>query len=267
MKLLHVATIAGIVGLAAAMSAFGGEAAPPPACPPPAAPEAAAPPALDPETDRVLDGMDAEGRKVTSLAAKFDYELNQTLFEDIKKRAGTVVFRMPNDFKFEFTSGEKETFVFDGRVLYHKKDPTKQLVIWEVRTPQEPPVESFELGKTPFPLPFGQKKETVLKYFDVSRDKAEEAKDKAKRAVLALVPKEGTAISRDYEKIVLWIETKTYLPTRVRLFDRSENITTIDFHHIDTKAKVDNKTFARPAVPADWEVVLHPKEPAGAEGK
>lgn len=258
MKRRHLAALAGLLVLAApAAGAFGAEA---PAAPVPEAP------LLDPETAKVLDGMDVEGRKVTSLAARFDYELNQTLFEDIKKREGTVLFQMPNSFRFEFTSGEKETFVFDGRLLYHKKDAAKQLAIWEVRTADEPPVESFELGKTPFPLPFGQKKETVLKYFNVSRDKAEEAKDKEKRAVLALVPKEDTPVSKDYGKIVLWIETKTYIPTRIRLYDRSENITTIDFHHIDTKAKMDSKTFSRPSVPADWEVIAHPKEPAAEKG-
>jgi len=39
----------------------------------------------------------------------------------------------------------------------------------------------------------------------------------------------------------------------------SENITTIDFHKIETGKTVDSKEFARPTVPGDWEVVEHLK--------
>jgi outer membrane lipoprotein-sorting protein len=57
------------------------------------------------------------------------------------------------------------------------------------------------------------------------------------------------------------VEAKTFLPTRARLWDTSENITTIDFHHIETNTKLDPKVFARPDVPEDWEIVHHAKEP------
>ena len=228
-----------------------------PAAPP--APPAEAP-ALATEAAEVLDKMDAVGKDLRSVRAKFDYELNQTLYSDIKKRKGDLLYQAPNMLRFEFTDKPQETFVFDGRVLYHKKDPTKQLIVWELRLPSEPPVESLSLGKTPFPLPFGQKKETVLKFFTASRDAKEEAADPEKRAVLVLVPKKDTDLARDYAKVLLWVDAKTWIPTRARLFDTSENITTVDFHHIETNKDIDPKSFAKPSVPQDWEVMMHPKE-------
>jgi len=216
---------------------------------------------LTPETQELLDRMDEAGRKIETLQAQFDYELNQTLYEDVQKRKGELLFRAPNLLSFEFTDRPRETFVFDGRILYHKKDATKQLIIWEIRRPEEPALDSFELGKTPFPMPFGQKKEAVLKNFDVSRDAAEESRDKEKRGVLVLKPKKDTPLAETYTAIALWVDAKTFLPTRARLWDTSENITTIDFHRIETNKNVDAKMFARPDVPEDWEIVHHVKEP------
>ena len=223
------------------------------------------PPAAD--VVEVLDRMDAAGKKFKTVCATFDYELNQTLYEDIQKRKGKLAYRTPNLLRFEFTDRPRETFVFDGRVLYHKKDPTKQLIIWELRLPDEPAVESFEIGKIPFPLPFGQKKAAVLKHFNVTRSAAEEAKDKAKRQVLALVPKKGTDLAKDYTRILLWIDAKQSLPTRARLHDTSENITTVDFHHVETNKHLNADQFTRPKVPDDWEVVMHAKERAEGSAK
>ncbi len=219
------------------------------------------PQVLTPETQELLDRMDEAGRKIETLQAQFDYELNQTLYEDVQKRKGELLFRAPNLLSFEFTDRPRETFVFDGRILYHKKDATKQLIIWEIRRPEEPALDSFELGKTPFPMPFGQKKEAVLKHFDVTRDAAEETRDKENRSVLVLKPKKDTPLAETYTAIALWVEAKTFLPKRARLWDTSENITTIDFHRIETNKKVDAKMFARPDVPEDWEIVHHAKEP------
>ena len=251
---LIVALAASLAAPACAQSAETSEAQPPAAATVPQQ-------ALAPDTQELLDRMDAAGREIETLRAQFAYELNQTLYEDVQKRKGELVFRAPNLLSFEFTDRPRETFVFDGRILYHKKDATKQLIIWEIRRPEEPALDSFELGKTPFPMPFGQKKEAVLKNFDVSRDAAEESRDKEKRGVLVLKPKKDTPLAETYTAIALWVDAKTFLPTRARLWDTSENITTIDFHTIAINKNVDAKMFARPDVPEDWEIVHHAKEP------
>ena len=257
-KTLYLLAIA--LAVFAVAPTFAGEAVAPanPAPETPAAEAAAPPPA--PETIEVLDKMDAAGKDFRTVRAKFDYELNQTAYEDITKRKGDLAYVAPNLLRFEFTDKPQETFVFDGRVLYHKKDATKQLIVWELRLPTEPQVESLELGKTPFPLPFGQKKEQVLKFFTAARDAKEEAADKGKRAVLALTPRKGAELAKDYKKVLLWVDTKTWIPTRARLFDMSDNVTTVDFRDIETNKDIDAKQFLRPSVPQEWEVVMHAKE-------
>ncbi len=221
--------------------------------------------ALAPEVRTVLEKMEAAGEAIRTLRARFDYELNQTLYEDIKKRKGRLAYKAPNLLRFEFTDRPKETFVFDGRIVYHVKPSTHQLILWETRAADEPPVEALTLGKTPFPLPFGQKKATVLKHFRVSRNAKAEKTDPKKRAVLTLVPRKGTTLAEDYVRILLWVDTRRWIPTRARLLDASENITTVDFHHIETNTEVAAEAFTRPAVPDDWEVVEHRKVEEGAK--
>ncbi len=212
----------------------------------------------------LLDKVDAAGRDLKTVHARFDYELNQTLFEDIKRREGVLAFEAPNRLRFEFTGREKEAFIFDGRTLYHRQDAVEQMHEWEVRRADEPPVESFELGKTPFPMPFGQKKEAVLKHFDVKLGPAVKGTDGKERPALVLAPKKGTQLVETYTRITLWFDPETYLPVQARLWDTSENITTIAFHDIRTNAKVPPRTFERPKVPGGWEVIRHRREPAEA---
>jgi len=221
--------------------------------------EAVADETVPKDVAQVLEEMEAVGKTTRTLRAQFNYELNQTLYEDIQERCGRLAYKAPNLLRFEFTDRPKETFVFDGRIVYHVKPSTQQLILWEMRTPREKPVEALTLGKTPFPLPFGQKKATVLKQFHVGRDAEAEKKDPKKRTVLTLVPRKGTTLAEDYVRILLWIETDRRFPTRARLFDVSENITTVDFHHIETNTAVDADQFTRPDVPKDWEVVEHRK--------
>ena len=251
-----VACAAFALACLACAGAARGEAAPP------APAEAETTEAVPAEVSQVLEKMEKAGEAIRTLRAQFDYELNQTLYEDIQNRKGRLAYTAPNRLRFEFTDRPKETFVFDGRVVYHVKPSTRQLISWEMRTADEEPVETLALGKTPFPLPFGQKKAAVLKHFRVSRDQEAEQKDPKKRRVLALVPKEGTTLAQDYTRILLWVDTEQWMPTRARLLDTSENITTVDFHHIETNVEVADEEFARPKVPGDWEVVEHRKADA-----
>jgi outer membrane lipoprotein-sorting protein len=247
--LLLIGLILGCIrtaGIAAEPAAPAAEPAAPPAEPPPA-----------PEVVAVLDKMEAAGNEFKTIRAKFDYELKQPLYDDVQKRKGELMYESPNHLRFEFLDKPMELFVFDGRVLFNRKDATKQLMIWELRQPNEPPVQALALGQTPFPVPFGQKKADVLKYFTVTRDAKEEAADKDKRSVLVLVPKKDTPLAKNYTKILLWVDAKG-LVTRAKLFDPSANETTIDFHDIKTNENLDPKLFTRPDVPQNWETV-YPK--------
>lgn len=217
-------------------------------------------PSVPADVAAVLDKMDAVGKDIKTVTAKFDFELNQTAYDDKQKRKGEFAYQAPNHLRLTFTDTQPESYIFDGRNFYQKKDGIKQLTIWQVQLDSEPELAALTLGKTPFPLPFGQRGVEILKEFTVTRDGAAEKEDKEGRKVLTLVPKAGTALASDYAKIMLWIEPKSCLPTRVRLFGKPENTVTFDFTEVQKNKEIDTKTFTRPEVPKDWQVTNHPKE-------
>jgi len=238
------------------------------------------PQAASPETDseplspadQILFKMSRHGQKINTVQADFDYEMNQTLLGDIQKRKGKVWHKKPNLFRLEFTTPTKETFVFDGRRLYEKRYAAKQLIIYEIRRPDEKPVESLEIGRSPFPMPFGQKAQAVKQHFEVTLgtpdatnsgatepDKPAKTQPVPTVEVLVLTPKKKSSLAKDYKKMEFWVDTKTWLPTKIVTVDMSENILTIVFHKTVVNKKVKKNMFTAPAVPADWETIEHLK--------
>ena len=58
-------------------------------------------------------------------------------------------------------------WAFDGQFLTEVKHRIKQQTRYQLAAEGQK-IEPMRLGKGPFPLPFGQKVEEVVKYFDVT---------------------------------------------------------------------------------------------------
>ena len=63
--------------------------------------------------------------------------------------------------------GKREWYLFDGRWLYEAIERVRQVTKRQIAKPGEK-IDLFDLETAPFPLPFGQKKEKILKNFEVS---------------------------------------------------------------------------------------------------
>ncbi|MCK4626557.1 MAG: hypothetical protein KAV00_14655, partial [Phycisphaerae bacterium] len=124
-------------------------------------------------------------------------------------------------------------------------------------------VNLLQLGKGPFPVPFGQKADVVIKHFRPTT-----------RPVAKTDPKNTDYIKlttrRRYRKdfsvvwLEMWIDRKTSLPVKIVAEDRSENQTTVIFKDTETPKSFDKKTFTLPRPPAGWE--YHPGlKPTGAK--
>jgi len=118
--------------------------------------------------------------------------------------------------------------------------------------PEGRTVNALELGKGPFPVPFGQKAETVLEHFVVgTRDPAKT--DPPKTDYLKLLTR--PAHRRDIKLVwaELWVQRETGLPVKVVGEDKSENRTTVVFKSIETPKDFPKTTFDLPRPPRDWE--------------
>ena len=235
-----ITLVAALVSLLSVELAFA-QAAAPPSSPPaatspdqpatPAAP-AAAPeqPPVPPEVDRVLRRVEKAGEEVQKLQATFEYHYVKRLIRAEEWRSGTLVYQQPSNFLINFVDGEKQTYRFNGRVFVEDRPNEMQRNVYRLRKDEEPPVDNISIDRTPFPLPFGQKRDDVLKNFTVESRGAEvldnwKRPDKAVKPDerryerLVLTPKPDSPLAKEYVRLDFWVDMETGLPKQIRTQD------------------------------------------------
>lgn len=182
-----------------------------------------APAALDPAIDKILSRL--ESRKVHDLSAKVTWRSRSPMEQesDARVKLGTIKYKdfdpVPK-FRVEFdkrisnrtTRPIEETHVFDGRWYVEIHGPPQKTVHRrEIRRASDP-LNPFKLGeKGAFPLPFGQKKEDILREFEVTRNPSlaglgeKEGHAPPKTDHIRLTPRANTTSARSYNWVDFWI--------------------------------------------------------------
>ncbi len=159
--------------------------------------------------------------------------------------------------------GKQEWYLFDGRWLYEAIERLKQVTQREMVREGER-VDLFDLERAPFPLPFGQKKETILRNFTVTLIPPRPG-DPPETDHLVCVPRPGTVFDRKYDKLEFFIHRTLHLPTRV-VVTRSKGyeINTAEFPDLSARSLntgLTEKDFARPRAWKHYKVVVERLDP------
>lgn len=185
--------------------------------------------ALDPAVDRILSQL--ERRDVHDFRSRLAWRQQYILDtdEDAVTKRGEIwyqkaepVARFLIHFTEQISSARKdkldEQHLFDGCWYTEIQSRTKSVQRREVRRPNDPG-NPYKVGEGVFPLPFGQKKEDILREFDVSLV-APGAGDPPETDHLRLVPHAGTRTGESYKELDFWV-SKTGplegLPIKVRV--------------------------------------------------
>jgi hypothetical protein len=200
-----------------------------------AAPAATAPAAsgVDPRVDQVLDRLERKGDQVKDIETPIRYTKMDPVLEDKQVFQGILRFKedKPNPHFFirfdkftqeGITRDTPEWHVFDGQWYIEAREKTHTIVKRQIVRPGEE-VNVFRIGQGPFPLPFGQKKADILKYFDVKLVPPTE-KDPPNSVHLECTPKPGTDMAEKYGSIHFYIDKQLDLPVVVRTVEKSENV-------------------------------------------
>lgn len=228
----------------------------------PSAPPVKEPPP-DPQAMAILHRLEAAGNKYATLRAELFYRVEQRLTGDVETRTGWVAFQQETDqqppkFRVTFQTlqldrGPKREqvidYIFDGHWLTVAKHAIKTMTRYQVAAEGEK-VQALRIGKGPFPVPFGQKTEDIVRYLLPSTRKAA-ASDPPNTDYLLLTPKPGRKKVVNFTKLELWVDRKTNLPVKVRTRDDSKNVTTVEFKDIQTHAELKPALFAMDK-PAGW---------------
>ena len=122
-------------------------------------------------------------------------------------------------------------------------------------------VDLFDLDTAPFPIPFGQKKDQILKNFEVKLVPPSGG-DPAGTDHLMCIPKPGAAMSKDYEKLEFYVSRELHLPVKVVATELGgKKVTTAIFPDLakdSINAGLSDKDFAEPG---EWKKYGTVEEP------
>jgi hypothetical protein len=224
--------------------------------------------AADPAVMAILKLQEDASHKFPCLQWKLDYVVD-LLAGDTEARTGFVAVQLEAAnrsaaFRLHFDTlrlgegpvrKEPTDYIFDGQWFTSRKEVLKQMIRYQVAPPGQK-VQPLQLGKGPFPLPFGQSADDVLKYFRAFTrpTKADEPKDSLYLRLIVRpdLPAEEKA-KLSVQSLEIWIDKTNGLPVKMTALDKSDNKSTVIFKDMKTPDNLPPDTFQLPNPPADWE--------------
>ena len=225
---------------------------------------------VDPAVMAILKRLEIADEKHPRLTANILHHVDMLQQADSETRTGEVYYQAGTKdsaakFRIHFDTlrqGEGiktkrvEDYVFDGAWLTVRKEKTKEMTRYQVAPPGTK-VEPMELGKGPFPVPFGQEAESILKHF-VATTRKPTAKDPVGTDYLKLVTRPAAVRNTNLVRVEMWVGRETGLPVKIVAEDKSENVTTVDFKDIETPKSFSKNTFDLPRPPRSWTYRVEP---------
>lgn len=226
-------------------------------------------PSADPAAVKILKRLEAAGQKYKTIRADLVYRLVNRRLGDSETRTGWVAYqakapKAPAKFRVAFRTLQqgrgakllaRVDFAFDGTWLTHKKHRIRQMTRYQLAAEGET-ADPLKLGKGPFPLPFGQQADDVLKYFKAAT-RAPKESDPKDTDVLELVTRAAFAKELNVSRMEVWVDRKTHLPVKVVSHDAGKNETTVTFRDVETDVKLSDDVFLLPWVPG-WRREVRP---------
>lgn len=238
----------------------------------PAATQPATQPATsgDPRVDAILVRLEARGAEIRDLSAKLTWQLYDEVVEETQARHGELLYRHGKPYgrfliRFDDmvidnrVQADREWIGFADGWSIEKKEVTKSVVKRQWARPGED-VDLFTVGKGPFPMPFGQRKADILKYFQVSLLPSTPT-DPANTDHLLLIPRKGTEMADRCRRLDFHIDRKLGLPIRIRSVEKDEKIMTSDFAAIAINTGLPDSRF-HISEPRDYQIDVEPLPPA-----
>jgi len=242
----------------------------------PAAEKPAAPASPDAvRIDEILTRLQARSDGLKDIRCNVRFVEDDQINLARRTKTGRVLFQMtdPNPlFMIHFAStemdgvaGKREWYLFDGQWLHQAIERTAQVTKQELARPGDK-LDFFDLEKAPFPLPFGQKKESILRNFDVVLAPPA-AGDPPETDHLVCIPKPDSRLYRNYQRIEFFVNRIVNLPSRI-VVTKSDGmeINTADFPDLNPASINVGLKPGDFDKPAEWknykEVVEELLEPA-----
>jgi hypothetical protein len=220
------------------------------------------------EIAAILERLEARGQGIRDLACDVELTTVDELAADEFTKFGEIRYQQgqPNPkFMVHFTKKHQngrvdrgqEWYVFDGSVFWEVKERTKNRIRHEVIA-QGQKVDFFDIEESPFPMPFGQKKDQILANFDVTLVTGNDGESSDVDHLLC-VPKPQSRLAREHSKLEFFISRKLNLPVKIISVDpRGNQTTTVKFTDLSEKSLnrgLKDSEFELPAEAKKWKLI------------
>jgi outer membrane lipoprotein-sorting protein len=194
--------------------------------------------AADAALTEVLAAMQKAADGVTDLSADFTSLRYAAEFEDLDQKSGRLSFKKPEYVRIDFTKPyEVQRFVTPDRFVEYRPDTDVATIIRRVRTREQEGSETLAvaMGTAPNKL---RERFTLALVVDPDLTPAE----RRELRVVELLPRKGD-LPEDIIKVWLWVDTRDWLPRRVKSFKRSGDTETFLFANVKTNQKLSDSLF------------------------
>lgn len=198
-----------------------------------------------PEVDRILTDLQkrSDGLEDIRCEVTFSDDDRINLTKNTKSGRISLMVAKPNALfliHFDKTDldgvrGKQEWYMFDG-VWFHQAIERLEQVTKQMIAGSEQSIDLFDIEKAPFPMPFGQKKENILRNFDV-RLIAPTGGDPPDTDHLVCNPKPTSKLARRYNQLDLYVHKTLHLPMRIVVTkNNGREISSADFPSLSEKS-------------------------------
>lgn len=227
----------------------------------PSAPTAPSTAASSSIVDQTLDQLDALGEGLRDFSADVSLTETDALVGDSVTRAGKVGYTSKPDgdamirvtfdtrqVADEQPKPEKLEYALRDGWLIERDYRRKTEVNRQVRRPGEK-MNLIKLGEGPFPLPIGQKREEVLRLFDVAHIDPAAGDPEGATVHLRLDPRPDTQFARQFDRIDVWVDRESHMPRRIETTDAGGNtVRTTELNNTKVNTGLSESDLALPPI-------------------
>ncbi|GJM25210.1 MAG: hypothetical protein DHS20C16_16250 [Phycisphaerae bacterium] len=230
-----------------------------------------------PEVVAILDRLEQAGKDIHAIRCQVEFKTEDTLNISETTRFGMIQFKRAEPHPMFLVSFDKMVadgivhknkvwYLFRDRWLIEANSKSKNRIDREILEPGEK-ADFFDLDKAPFPMPFGQKKEQILKNFAVKLIPPQPG-DPEDCDHLLCKPREESILARDYGRLDYYVSRKLNLPLRILVEDApGTNLKVADFKDLTEKSinlKLPDGAFVLPKETDEYHKTTEPRRPPPA---
>ena len=258
---------------------------------PPAQPDELHPPTSQPAVEttttdasrddgvsEILDTLEAKGAQLNGFTADVTYTKEDDLLGRREIRRGEVLYMKDGDnrqfailFDTVIINRRKENqlrhYVFDGQWLAEVDHANKQFIKQQIVAPGQT-LDPLRIGEGPIPLPIGQRREDVLRRFQVERivlpteGPLLSLANETALTGIRLTSKPHTPEAEDFTYIDLFYDLETGLPHGIYMVASNGDTKTVRLTELRANPELDDRQRAKLQIatpdPSEWAIDVRP---------